>query len=82
MGINKSYIENSYFCKNLGVPQTNPASIIKLIRILRDSIRINFHKKWESEQMGVEPDISGVILLEIKESSIIRKCINYIMDVH
>ena len=40
MGINKSYIENSYFCKNLGVPQTNPASIIKLFRILRDSIRI------------------------------------------
>ena len=24
MGINKNYIENSYFCKKLGVPQTIP----------------------------------------------------------
>ena len=60
MGINKSYIENSYFCKKLVVPQTNPTSIIKLFRILYDCISINFHKKWESKQMGIEPDISEV----------------------
>ena len=71
MGINKSYIKIHIFCKKLGVSQTNSASIIKLFRILKYFIRINFHKKWESEQMNIEPDISGISRLEIDQSSII-----------
>ena len=55
MGINKSYIENSYFLKNLVVPQTNTASIIKLFRILRDCIGKNFQKNVNLSRMTLNP---------------------------
>ena len=58
------------------MPKITPDSIIKLFRKLRDCIRLRYHKTWNNEQMGLEPDITGVSRLEIDESSIIGNANN------
>ena len=58
------------------MPKITPDSIIKLFRKLRDCIRLRYHKKWNNEQMGLEPDITGVSRLEIEESPIIGNANN------
>ena len=53
------------------MPKTTPVSIIKLFRKIRDCIRQKYHKRWNNDQMELEPNITGVSKLEIEESSII-----------
>ena len=71
IGINKSFINNSEFCSKLGLPKTTYNTIVKFFRILREKIRLKYHKNWNETPLGTEPDDTGVSRIEIDESSII-----------
>ena len=70
-GINKSFINNSDFYYKLGLPKTTFNNIIKFYRILREKIRRKYHKIWNENPLGTEPDDTGVSRIEINESAII-----------
>ena len=71
IGTNKSYIYNGEFCSKLVSPKTTFNTIIKFSRILREKIRMKYHKIWNETPLGIEPDDTGVSRIEIAESTII-----------
>ena len=71
IGINKSFINKSEFYSKLGLPKTIYNTIIKFYRILRDKIRLKYHKIWNETSLGTELDDDGLSGIEIDESTVI-----------
>ena len=46
-------------------------AIIKFFRNIRHQIKINLHKEWENNKLGIDPTIDGKPRLELEESKII-----------
>lgn len=59
------------FCKDINIDFFAVKTIIKFYRYLRHQIKINLHKEWENNLMGVEPTEDAKPRLEIDESKII-----------
>ena len=71
--LNKTYNDNMSFCNLMKAPITTKNTIVELFRILRNSIRKYYHKKWNETMLGMEPDEGGVGRIEIDESELIGR---------
>ena len=59
------------FCDILNNPKPNKHSIARLFRILRNKIKIYYHKQWKNEPLGIEPAENRKSRIEIDESKVI-----------
>ena len=69
------------FCKDINIDFIALKTIIKFYRIVRHQIKINLHKEWEVNQLGIGPTQDGIPRLELDESKIITYDNSYQMDV-
>ena len=53
--INKAYNEMLNFTKLLGITNISMHLIIKVFREVSRAIKVDFHKKWETNKLGMEP---------------------------
>lgn len=59
------------FCKDITIDFIALKTIIKFYMTVRHQIKINLHKEWQVNQLGIEPTQDGITRLELDESKII-----------
>ena len=68
----KTFYTMEEFCNIVKITKISFNLIIKTFRIIRNKIRIYYHRFWSTNQLGIEPAENGKSRIEFDESKIIH----------
>ena len=66
-----SYRNAKDFCKDINTDFIALKTMIKFYWNIRHQIKVNLHKEWNNNKLGIETTIDGKPRLELEESKII-----------